>query len=200
MRMQRLLIIHGFNSSPGSMKAQLTMAYFDKHFPQIKVHAPQLKSSPLQALQQLQDIIASQPNAHWYITGSSLGGFFATYLSEQYGHKAVLINPAVRPFELLQDVIGEQTNPYTNETYHVLPQHMQQLQDMYQNRIDANNYMVMVQTGDEVLDYRQAVEKYQHSHLIVQQGGDHSFIDFEKMLPVIVKFFQLENNGHSERA
>jgi hypothetical protein len=50
----------------------------------------------------------------------------------------------------------------------------------------------MVQTGDEVLDYQQAVEKYQYCRLLVQEGGDHSFIDFDKSLPTICEFFQFE--------
>ena len=46
----------------------------------------------------------------------------------------------------------------------------------------------MVQTGDEVLDYQQAVNKYQGCDLIIEKGGDHSFIDYDKKLPQIMRF------------
>jgi len=117
-------------------------------------------------------------------------------LSQKYNFPSVLINPAIKPFELLEDYIGEQVNPYTEEIYQVTKEHMIELKaiepiapsfDMQQK----NNYLVMVQTDDEVLNYQQAVEKYQHCQLIVEQGGDHSFVDFDQHLPAIADFFQL---------
>jgi predicted esterase YcpF (UPF0227 family) len=107
------------------------------------------------------------------------------------------VNPAIRPYELLNDYIGEQVNPYTEEVYQVTEDHIQQLQAIEQRAptIDGkekNNYLVMVQTGDEVLNYQQAVEKYQHCRLIVQEGGDHSFINFDSCLPSISDYFQLD--------
>ena len=191
----KLLIIHGFNSSPQSYKAQLTIEYMAKKFPNVEVFCPQLKSTPIDAVEQLEQIIKNAPNAKWRVTGSSLGGFFATYLASKYDIKAVLINPAVKPYELLEDVIGEQTNPYTNEVYMVTYEHMQQLQSFDITEFETARFMVMVQTGDEVLDYKQATEKYKDCHLIVQSGGDHSFINFDDMLNDIVKFLELENNA-----
>lgn len=191
--MVNLLYIHGFNSSPQSMKAKLTKAYFAKHHSNVKVHFPQLLSSPNAAIAQLEAIIDSNGNSTWLIMGSSLGGYFSTYLAEKYKAQAVLINPAVKPYELLSDIIGEQINPYTQERYQVKEQHIVDLQLLEQENISKNNYLVMVQTGDEVLDYQQAVEKYQHCQLVVQKGGDHSFIDYETMLPEIAVFFNLES-------
>ncbi len=187
----RILYIHGFNSSPGSMKALLTKDYIEKYHSSIHFHCPQIASSPLAAIGQLDNILNQYPNDQWWLMGSSLGGYFATYLSEQYQLPAALINPAIKPFELLSDYIGEQVNPYTQEVYRVTPEHMTQLAQLFREEIQQKNYQVMVQMGDEVLDYRQAVEKYPQSQLIVQKGGDHSFVNFEQMLPDIVKFFQL---------
>lgn len=51
----------------------------------------------------------------------------------------------------------------------------------------------MVQTGDEVLDYQQAVEKYRHCQLVIEQGGDHSFVNYENILPKIALFFNLQS-------
>lgn len=188
---QRILYIHGFNSSPKSMKAVQTKQYFEENFPKISFHCPQIASSPNGAIEQLDHIIAEHKNDQWLLLGSSLGGYFSTYFAEKYQLKAVLINPAVKPYLLLSDIIGEQTNPYTGEVYQVTTDYIEHLKVLDIEKIEQNNYLVMVQTGDEVLDYRQATDKYAQSTLIVQEGGDHSFINFEQMLPDIVKFFQL---------
>ncbi len=195
---KKLLYIHGFNSSPLSIKAEQTRRYLLKKFPQVSFICPQLKTTPAQAILQLEQIIcADENNTQWYLIGSSLGGYFASYLAAKYNCLAVLVNPAIAPYKLLQDYIGEQVNPYTQEVYQVTTEHMQQLELLEQAAptIDGrqkNNYLVMVQTGDEVLDYQQAVEKYQHCRLLVQEGGDHSFIDFDLSLPTICDFFQLD--------
>ncbi|PCI56462.1 MAG: esterase YqiA [Gammaproteobacteria bacterium] len=194
---KNILYIHGFNSSPLSLKAEQTRHYLREYFPQVHFYCPQLVSNPKGAINQLEQIIqSSHTNSSWSLIGSSLGGYFAAYLSEKYNVTSVLVNPAIKPFELLKDYIGEQLNPYTEEVYQVTKAHMVDLKaieskapsfDMKQK----NNYLVMVQTDDEVLNYQQAVEKYQHCRLVVEQGGDHSFVDFEQHLPAIADFFQL---------
>ena len=179
-----------------------TQRYFHKNFPQVNFVCPQLASTPNNAILQLECILAPlnnrEPsnNGTWLIIGSSLGGYFANYLANKYQCLAVLINPAIRPFELLEDYIGEQKNPYTKDVYQVTEQHMVELKAIEQSapKFDdeqKNNYLVMVQTGDEVLDYQQAVDKFQHSRLIIEQGGDHSFIGFDEKLPIIADFLQL---------
>jgi len=196
---QNVLYIHGFNSSPLSMKAKQTRHYLAQNFPQVNFVCPQLANSPNDAIAQCRQIIQrNEMNNQWYLIGSSLGGYFSNDLSNQFNVPAVLINPAVKPFELLTDYIGEQINPYTHEVYQVSEHHIDELKAMEQKppSIDGcqkNNYLVMVQTDDEVLNYQHAVKKYQHCRLIVEQGGDHSFVGFEQHLPTIANFFQLEN-------
>ena len=195
---KNILYIHGFNSSPLSLKAEQTRLYLSKHFPQVNFHCPQVASNPKEAINQLERIIESIPNNSWSLMGSSLGGYFASYLSQKYNFPSVLINPAIKPFELLNDYLGEQVNPYTEEVYHVTSEHMVELKaiEPISPRFDMqqkNNYLVMVQTGDEVLNYQEAVEKYQHCQLVVEQGGDHSFVDFEQHLPTIAKFLQFSS-------
>ncbi|WP_206483746.1 YqiA/YcfP family alpha/beta fold hydrolase [Thalassotalea sp. G2M2-11] len=195
MKAINILYIHGFNSSPMSQKAVSTKQYIEKYYPEITFYCPQVIFNPKGAIAQLEAIVESAPSAQWFVMGSSLGGYFSSYLAEKYDLPAVLINPAVRPFELLVDYIGEQQNPYTGEVYQVTDQYMTDLQALYNEKISKKRYMVMVQTGDEVLDYQQAVDKYQDSQLIVQQGGDHSFIHYEQMLPKIMAFFPIANKA-----
>jgi len=194
---KNILYIHGFNSSPLSIKAEQTRQYCHENFPEINFVCPQLATSPNEAISQLECIIESSNRDTWFLIGSSLGGYFSSYLAHKYQLSAVLVNPAIKPFDLLEDYIGEQENPYTNIIYQVTKQHMIDLKTIEQSAPNfddeqKNNYLVMVQTGDEVLDYQQAVEKYQHCRLIVEQGGDHSFIGFEQKLPIIADFLQLK--------
>ncbi len=194
---KNILYIHGFNSSPLSIKAEQTRHYFHKNFPDVNFVCPQLATSPSDAILQLETIIDSSKTEHWFLIGSSLGGYFSTYLANKYQILAVLVNPAIKPFDLLEDYIGEQKNPYTKIVYQVTKQHMLDLKAIEKNAPNfndeqKNNYLVMVQTGDEVLNYQQAVDKFQHCRLIIEQGGDHSFVGFDKKLPVIADFLQLK--------
>ena len=195
---KNILYIHGFNSSPLSLKAEQTRQYLAKNYPDVGFVCPQLASTPAKAITQLEQLIENHsPKTQWCLIGSSLGGYFASYLAPKYHCLAVLVNPAITPYELLHDYIGEQVNPYTEEVHQVTEDHIQQLKALEQSAptIDCqqkNNYLVMVQMGDEVLNYQQAVEKYQHCRLIVQAGGDHSFINFDKYLATISDFFQLD--------
>lgn len=192
--MNNVLFIHGFNSSPLSAKAQLTQNYLAEYFPEVKFHCPQVATTPKAAIAQLEQyfIDSNSLTDTWALIGSSLGGYFSTYLSEVYGVKAALINPAIKPYELLSKYIGEQVNPYTQERYQVESNYLNDLIALKQNTVSKENFMVMVQTGDEVLNYQQAVDKFEGSKLIVQQGGDHSFVDYQNMLPQIVEFLQLK--------
>ena len=190
--MNNVLFVHGFNSSPLSIKAQLTKQYLEQYYPSVKFHCPQLATTPKNAIKQLEHYVKSAPNEKWALIGSSLGGYFSTFLSEVYNLKAVLINPAIKPYELLSDYIGEQINPYTQEVYSIEYSYIQDLVALEKQYIVKNNYMVMVQTGDEVLNYQQAVDKFNNSLVIVQSGGNHSFEHYESMLPKIAEFLELE--------
>jgi len=195
--LKNVLYIHGFNSSPLSLKAVQVKAFFAKNYSEINFHCPQLANSPQAAITQLAAIISQGDSDSWALFGSSLGGFFASYLADKYHCPAILINPAIKPYDSLANYLGEQKNPYTGITYQVTPHYMSQLIAIDTQAPTAqckqkNNYLVMVQTGDEVLDYQQAVEKFQHCRLLVEEGGDHSFVGFDKKLLDIAGFLQLK--------
>ncbi|MDV6252550.1 esterase YqiA [Vibrio sp. EA2] len=188
-----LLYIHGFNSSPLSMKANLMREYCQQHRPDIKVIIPQLPCFPQLAAQLLLEIVEQYQNDYRIgLVGSSLGGFMSTWLNSQFGFKAVVVNPAVKPYELLVDYLGEQTNPYTNETYTLETCHIDELKALdVQSIASPDSFWLLQQTEDEVLDYRQAVNKFAKSKQTVEQGGDHSFVGFERYPAKIIEFLQL---------
>ncbi|MCG9700735.1 esterase YqiA [Vibrio natriegens] len=193
MKPSLLLYIHGFNSSPLSMKANLMREYCQQHRPDIKVIIPQLPCFPQLAAQLLLDIVEQYQNDYLIgLVGSSLGGFMSTWLNSQFGFKAVVVNPAVKPYELLVDYLGEQTNPYTNETYTLETCHIDELKALdVQSIASPDAFWLLQQTEDEVLDYRQAVNKFAQSKQTVEQGGDHSFVGFERYPAKIIEFLEL---------
>ena len=122
------------------------------------------------------------------MAGSSLGGFYATWLAEKYDLRAVLINPAVVAPISLEKYLGPQTNLYTHEPFEFTLEHVAQLRALEVPRITPSRYLLMVETGDEVLDYRQAVARYAGCRQIVLPGGDHSFTRFPEMLPQLIEY------------
>lgn len=193
MKQPLLLYIHGFHSSPLSLKAQNIKQHCETFRPDIQVVIPQLACFPNDAKQQLVDIVEShKQNFQIALVGSSLGGYFATWLNDLYGFRTVLVNPAVKPYELLQDYLGEQTNPYTQQTYWLERQHISQLKALDIRVLQRPEQLwLLQQIGDEVLDYRQAEEKYKQSKQTVEPGGDHSFVGFNRYCAEIIDFLQL---------
>ena len=190
--MSHVLYLHGFLSSPKSVKAQQTLAWCTEHRADITLHIPQLSNYPSKVADQLRHYLADHPQLSengLRVIGSSMGGYLASWLVEQHGGKAVLVNPAVRPYELLADYIGEHVNPYTREPFAIYQEDMAVLKALEHEQLrQPENYMVMLQTGDETLDYRQARARYARSNLIIEHGGDHSFVDYDKHLPALFAF------------
>lgn len=188
-----LLYIHGFNSSSRSHKANVMAEHCAEHRADIKVLTPQLPSFPQQAALYLQQLVEQHKDQYKIaLVGSSLGGYLATWLNSHYGFKVVVVNPAIKPYELLADFLGEQVNPYTDERYVLEIKHIDELKALEVPALaQPSDFWLLQQTKDEVLDYRQAVEKYQGATQTVEEGGDHSFVDFERYPQQIVTFLNL---------
>ena len=180
-----LIYIHGFNSSPASSKAQLLKARLEALGRGAEFAAPALPHSPAQAAALL-DALARHPGAA--LVGSSLGGYYATYLAEKHGLKAVLLNPAVRPYELLTALVGLQKNLHTGEEYDFTPQHIAELSALEVDRSTPARYLLLAATGDEVLDYRAAMDRYRGCRQIVIEGGDHGLSNFASHVDAVLEF------------
>ncbi len=194
MNSHRLLYLHGFNSSPQSSKAQVLRAYMDERGMSDQLVIPALPPVPAEAMSQLISWFeANQKEATIAVAGSSLGGFYATHLAERFGCKTVLINPAVRPHVLLKKYLGDNTNYHTNESWELDENHIEQFRTLNVASIShPERYLLLLQTGDETLDYRQALEKYQGCQLVLEEGGDHSFAGFKNHIAQILKFCSID--------
>ena len=181
-----LIYIHGFNSSPASAKARVLKGGLDALGRGAEFTAPALPHSPAQAAAVLDTLAARNPGAA--LVGSSLGGYYATWLAEKCGLKAVLLNPAVRPYELLAPLVGRQKNLHTGEEYDFTTQHVAEMQALEVERIHPERYLLIVAAGDEVLDYQQAVTRYRGCRQLVIAGSDHGLSDFADYLDLVLGF------------
>jgi len=197
MRTTHLLYLHGFRSSPQSMKAQKMAAAVAQRHPAVHWWCPQLPPSPEAALRGVMDKIAGWPLQAGYesmaVVGSSLGGFYATAVAERTGCKAVLLNPAVEPARDLARYIGEQTtwqNP--DEHFFFEARFVDELKAQHAGPLKApHNYLAVIARGDEVLDWREMAGRYAGARLRILDGGDHALSDFDTHVPEILEFLDL---------
>ena len=182
-----LLYLHGFNSTPQSKKAtQLRYAMTARGFGE-QFACPMLSHWPARAIEtiEVQMVRAAGPIT---LLGSSLGGFYATYLAEKHGVRAVLVNPAVYPERDLAKYLGPQQNLYSGERYELTPEHMKQLQALAVVSVHPDRYWLIAETADEVLDYREAVARYVGARQTVIEGGDHTLQSFPRHIDAILAF------------
>lgn len=183
-----LIYLHGFLSSPQSVKAQATKQYWNANHADIPMICPQLPYFPKDAQNLLDDIAEQNRGKQLGFIGSSLGGFLSTYMMNNYGGKAVLINPASAPHRVLANYLGEHLHPYTNEKFVLQPHHMHELAALDANVKSPEHFWVLLQKEDETLDYRDAEQKYINAKLTIEEGGDHAFQGYERFLPDIYRF------------
>jgi len=187
--MSMLLYLHGFNSSPQSKKAIETERWMQLNAPDIKFFCPKLSPYASKVMDTLKPLVEAYLPQPVYLIGSSMGGFFATCLAEQYNLPAVLINPAVNPGSGLHSWLGENSNFITGERWVFKPQHIEEYINLDPQEIKRQqNYKLLLQTGDEVLDYRHAQRRYRGCSIETEAGGDHSFVNYQRHLQTNLQF------------
>lgn len=193
MTTTHLLYLHGFRSSPQSAKARQMAAYVAQHHPDVTFWCPQLPPSPRAAMALVMQGVARWPHPTMAVVGSSLGGFYASWVAQQTHCPSVMLNPAVEPARDLTRYIGEQTtwqNP--TERFFFLPEYIGELQTLGTHALaPAAPELVIVAKGDEVLDWREMAARYPHARQIVQEGGDHALANFSDYLPTVAEFLDL---------
>ena len=190
-----LLYIHGFESSPQSAKTiELQQFLLAKQLP-LQLMVEQQPATMAAQRAALDRVIAEQPIRA--VMGSSLGGFWSHYAVSRLHAmgrtevRAVLINPAVQPAQWMPQQLQSRQHPYTGEQYQLGPSDALVLQQVEQQLTAHVKLLVLLQKGDETLDYRVAAKYYQQQRMIIEQGGDHSFSGFTRYLPAALEFLHV---------
>lgn len=196
-RSTHLLYLHGFRSSPSSAKARRMARWVGEHRPDLVWQAPQLPPSPREAIALVRELIRDWPRDTLAVMGSSLGGFYATWVQEHTGCRAVLLNPAVDPARDLARYIGEHScwqNP--EERFFFRPEFVDELRAIAQDLTPGaiarpQRLLAVIAEGDEVLDWREMHARYAGSRIKLLDGSDHGLSDFDDYLSELTEFLQL---------
>jgi len=192
-----LIYLHGFRSSPSSFKARLLAERMRRLGKGAQFVCPQLPASPRQAVGLLKAMALVPADT---LVGSSLGGYYATYLAEATGARAVLLNPATQPAEGLRGFVGRHTMFHSDEPFEFLPEYLDELRAMTVPAITfPARYFLVAAKGDELLDWRDMVARYPGARHRVLEGSDHGLSDFEDYMDEVLAFAGIVQ-GESDRA
>ena len=191
-----LLYLHGFRSSPHSTKARMlahavSPQQLGERAPQWA--CPQLPPSPAQAAADIRALIAGWPVDSMMVVGSSLGGFYATWVAELTGCEAVVINPAVAPARDLAKHIGQQSQFHDpTDTFFFRAEFIDEFRALAPYPIrHSDRYHALITTGDEVLDWREMRASYQGADIALVEGSDHAVTDFASHLPTVLRWLRM---------
>jgi predicted esterase YcpF (UPF0227 family) len=180
------IYIHGFGSHGYGSKANILREYYksiDRPF-----IAPSLSFIPALAIGTLEELVQSYEEVN--LIGSSLGGFYALYLASKYNLKTVLINPSIYPYETLKKHVGKAPSFYDDGFFMWDSSYLEMLKKYDFKSLNQEDILLMLQSADETLDYKEALERLPDSKQIVEQGGSHGFDGFERYVEDIAEFFK----------
>lgn len=186
--MKHIVYLHGFRSSPASSKARL-LGQAVQGYPDVHYYAPALSEAPARAVSQIVDLCRPWPPAAVTLVGSSLGGFYATWLAEQLACRAVLLNPAVNPARDLAPYIGPLS--YFHDptyTFDFKAEYLDELCALQVERLTPERYFLIAAMGDELLDWREMTARYAGAARIIWPGSDHGLSNFTQILPSVLGF------------
>lgn len=184
-----ILYLHGFRSSPKSFKARVVHKALESAGRAHELICPQLPASPQEAMA-LALLLAERHAPHnLSIVGSSLGGFYATWLAERLGVRAVLLNPSVNPLKNLEHHVGVTTAWHSDEPFEFRREYIAELAALRVEKITRpERYFLIAATGDEVLDYRDMVAHYAGAKQHVIEGSDHAISEFPQYVDDVLAF------------
>jgi predicted esterase YcpF (UPF0227 family) len=188
-----LLYLHGFRSSPQSNKARRVATRVAAQHPGVNWWCPQLPASPRDAMALVMQGIAGWPREAMAVVGSSLGGFYATWVAEQTACRAMLLNPAVHPARDLAKAVGEQTQWHDpDERFFFRPEFIEELRALETGPLrDPSRYFAVIAKGDEVLDWREMAARYSGARIKLLPGSDHALSDFDAHIDEVFEFLDL---------
>lgn len=192
---KNIIYLHGFRSSPLSTKAQIMAKYIKDNHPHINWWCPQLPPSPKQACELISNHAKQLVSSETAVIGSSLGGFYATWLAEQKACKAVLLNPAIDPHSTLKTHIGELSSwQDPSNKFEFTQSDVDELNSFYIDSLSKpEQYFVIIAKGDDVLDWRTSVDYFADANIKLLEHSDHGLSDFDQHIVDIIKFLNLNN-------
>lgn len=183
-----ILYLHGFRSSPQSKKARTLRAALAARARLDDFLCPQLPPSPRAAAQLIEATSRLERPEDLALIGSSLGGYYATWLAERTGCRAVLLNPAITPYEDLGAHLGRQPVFFSEQTIDVRPEHMDELRALEVPVTRPERYFLLAATGDQIIDWRAMAAKYSGCRQRIIEGSDHELSDFARYLDDVLAF------------
>ncbi|USX27796.1 esterase [Oxalobacteraceae bacterium OTU3CINTB1] len=188
-----ILYLHGFRSSPQSMKGRVISERMAELGLSDQLVCPQLPASPKLAMELALSLIAGVPAEELSIIGSSLGGYYATWLAERIGCRAVLLNPAIVPLQDLDKHVGVTTQFHSDEPFEFKREYIDELRALAIDPVTRpERYFLIAATGDEVLDYRDMVKHYAGARQHVIDGSDHGISEFPEYVDAVLAFCGVE--------
>lgn len=199
-RTTHLLYLHGFRSSPASMKARKVAARVEAQHPGVTWWCPQLPPSPRDAMALVMQGTAGWPVDRMAVVGSSLGGFYARWIGLQTGCRVALLNPAPFPARDLAAHIGEQRtwqNP--EDRFFFAASHVAELEALEadiarwapQRANTPERLFALLARGDEVLDWREMQAFCEGGTIALLPGSDHAISDFDDHIDTLFRFLEL---------
>lgn len=184
-----ILYLHGFRSSPRSFKARVVGERMKAIGRANELICPQLPASPKEAMALVLTLVERYPAQQLSVIGSSLGGFYATWLAERLGCRAALLNPAVDPLKDLDKHVGVTTEYHSDKPFEFKREYIDELGELKVERITRpERYFLLAATGDEVLDYRDMVARYDGAKQHVIEGSDHAISEFPQYVDEVLDF------------
>ncbi|XLZ69612.1 YqiA/YcfP family alpha/beta fold hydrolase [Massilia sp. SR12] len=184
-----ILYLHGFRSSPSSMKARVTGQRMAELGRAAEFICPQLPASPKLAMELAFGLVAGVDPAELSIIGSSLGGYYATWMAEKLGCRAVLLNPAVVPMLNLEQHVGVTTAYHSDQPFEFKREYIDELRALAVPQVTRpERYFLIACTGDDVLDYRDMVAHYAGARQKVVQGSDHAISEYAGYLDEVLEY------------
>jgi len=193
-----ILYLHGFRSSPQSKKATRLRDALIARGRGNEFVCPQLPASPRAAIDAVLAALNGTDVENLSLIGSSLGGYYATWLAERLGCRTVLLNPAIRPYDDLRMHLGEQPVYFSDATIDMKPGYLDELLAFDTPFITRfERYFLLAATGDELIDYRSMVAKYAGCRISVIEGSDHQISNFGQHLDEVLAFCQVSTGERS---
>ena len=187
-----ILYFHGFKSSSDSGKAQEFKNFIKNHTSQTKIVIPDLDDDFKKANKQIKNLI-NENEKRIFFMGSSLGGYYALYFAELYKTKSVLINPAIPPLKDFEIHLGKNENYATGNKFIISKDDISYIRSLHHKRIlDPTNHLILLESGDEILDYIKTVSYFKKSPMDIFYGGNHSYTSIKEKFIKIKHFLDIE--------